>query len=200
MFGAIAIVFAVGGANTGLFSGVASINAYGAGWLITAIVDILWVLYFTADDDSLMLHVFNSLGTGGLSPPGRRRRTRAASVHNMTSANGGYASNYASGQGIGPDTPYDPKGVRTQSFVASDAGAPRSIGATGSVHNVQAGNISADGPSSPLMGGAAGVGAGGMGNGSLHSTADTSVPAPETYMYKAKALYACALPIITWHN
>lgn len=213
-FGAVAIVFAVLSVNDSIFSGHAALDAMAAGWLILSIVDILWVLYFTSEEDSLALHLFNSLGTGGLSPPSRRRRTRGPSVHNM-SANG-YAANYSSGAGIGSqDTPYDPAAksvtigpapVRSQnSFVGAGSmdGASRPLGHTPapppplSVHGTP---ISAPGQlatsdqinpaSSPLVGpGAAGIGAG--------STLSASTPPPEalpeqeSYAYKAKALYAC---------
>jgi SHO1 osmosensor len=208
VFGAIAVVFAVTGVNQGIFSGRASLDAMGAGWLILAIVDILWVLYFTSEEDSLALHIFNSMGTGGLTPPSRRRRPRTqSSVHNMASGNG-YASNYASGGGIGSHEPYDVKmgsgigsggvGIRSQnSFNAGsvDGGMQnRSIGGTGagSIHNTPSGGgpgsiggNDINGPSSPLM---AGIGAGGSGGGSVP---ENTTQEPSSYSYKAKALYAC---------
>ncbi|KAH0838114.1 hypothetical protein J3R83DRAFT_6360 [Lanmaoa asiatica] len=211
-FGAIAIVFAVLSVNESIFSGRAALDAMAAGWLILAIVDILWVLYFTSEEDSLALHLFNSLGTGGLSPPSRRRRTRGPSVHNM--ASNGYAANYSSGAGIGSqDVPYDPAAkmpptigpaaVRSQnSFVGGGSidGAPRSLGPAppppGSAHSTPIPppgqltnpdqNIS---PTSPLIGsGAAGVGAGTTLSAS--SPSPEAVPEQESYTYKAKALYA----------
>ncbi|KAJ7492088.1 hypothetical protein FB451DRAFT_1336130 [Mycena latifolia] len=207
-FGAIAIVFAVFGVQQGVFAGLASLDAMGAGWLILAIVDILWVLYFTSEEDSLSLHIFNLLGTGGLTPPSRRRRTRAqSSVHDM--AGNGYATNYASGGGIGShDMTYDTKmgsgmgsgmgsqgaGVRSQnSFNASEGGVgTRSLGtgAAGSMSNLPqgggpgsiGGNRDDNGPSSPLM-----AGVGGNPIGSPTGGADAQ---PDNYLYKAKALYA----------
>ncbi|KAF8560141.1 hypothetical protein OG21DRAFT_1479977 [Imleria badia] len=210
-FGAVAIVFAVLSVNESIFSGLAAKDAMAAGWLILAIVDILWVLYFTSEEDSLALHLFNSLGTGGLSPPSRRRRTRGPSVHNM--ASNGYAANYSSGAGIGSqDIPYDPAAkmsgtiapaaVRSQnSFVGGgsiDGVPPRALALapTGSPQSTPApvpGQLA--GPdqniavNSPLIGsGAAGVGAG--------NTLSASSPSPEagqeqdSYTYNAKALYA----------
>lgn len=209
-FGSVAIVFAVIGVNQGIYSGVGPLSAMSAGWLILAIVDILWVLYFTSEEDSLALHVFNSMGTGGLTPPSRRRtRKTQSSVHNMAS-NNGYATNYSSGGGIGSgDIPYDTKlggsigggihnggGVRSQnSFggASMDGGlGNRSIGGqtggAGSVHNSPIGPAPGsiagpdNGPGSPLM---AGVGAGGS------VTSGDPTLQPETYSYRAKALYAC---------
>ncbi|KAG8219609.1 hypothetical protein J3R82DRAFT_563 [Butyriboletus roseoflavus] len=215
-FGAVAIVFAVLSVNESIFSGRAALDAMAAGWLILTLVDILWVLYFTSEEDSLALHLFNSLGTGGLSPPSRRRRTRGPSAH---MASNGYAANYSAGAGIGSqDIPYDPAAkmpgtigpaaVRSQnSFVGGgsiDGAPPRTLGPPpvpapalpGSAHSTPippSGQLTAPdqntGPTSPLIGaGAAGIGAG--------TTLSASSPSPEVVQeqesdsYKAKALYA----------
>jgi len=200
-FGSVAIVFAVIGVNQGIFTGAASLEAMAAGWLILAMCNILWVLYFTSEDDSLALHIFNSMGTGGLTPPSRRRRTRTQSSMHGIQGNG-YTTNYSSGGGIGSNDAYDPKGsgafgstnnvIRSQnSFQGSlNDGMTRSVGGTGagSIHNQPsgAGSIGGadNGPSSPLM---AGIGAGGSGGGS----ATEANPPVDVYSYKAKALYAC---------
>lgn len=225
VFGSIAIVFAVIGVNQGIFKNRTSLDAMAAGWLILAMIDIIWVLYFTSEEDSLLLHIFNMGGTGGLTPPSRRRRTRTqSSVHNMNMAsNNGYATNYSSGGGIGSnDVPYDTKmgsgigsgalgsggigggmgsapGIRSQnSFGGGSMGGPgaenRSLGGPASIHSPGgAGSIHGDnnGPNSPLM---AGVGSGNSppgGSGSPGGAEPNSAPQPETYLYKAKALYSC---------
>ncbi|TCD69283.1 Transmembrane osmosensor [Steccherinum ochraceum] len=201
VFGAVAVVFAVMGVDKGIFTGVASRDAMAAGWLILSIVDILWTLYFTSEEDSLMLYVFNSMGTGGLTPPNRRSRrgNRPMSVHNMGAGNG-YSAGYAAPPGgIGPGG-YDTKGyggsvpVRsdTNSFKATSVDA-RSLGGGASVNNAPAaGTLSTNGGgmdnsaglASPMMGpGAAGVGAGGgpTGQGSpggLPSQPPAVPPAP----------------------
>ncbi|KAH8111839.1 hypothetical protein DFH11DRAFT_551585 [Phellopilus nigrolimitatus] len=209
VFGAVAIVFAVQGVNQGIFSGESSLDAMAAGWLILAIVDILWVLYFTSEEDSLSLYLFNALGTGGLSPPNRRRRnTRGASMH---MAGNGYSGSYAGG-GIGPtDAPYDSKlggsgvgvglgmGARSNPSIGPNGGgsvgaATRSIGPPGSITGAQSTGAPADtaGANSPLMGsGNAGVGAGGGLSSPDQSNQSNPEPNPETdaYSYKAKALY-----------
>lgn len=214
-FGAVAIVFAVIGVQQNIFTGVPSMDALAAGWLILAIVDILWVLYFTSEEDSLMLHVFNSMGTGGLTPPSRRRRTTMRtqpSVHNMP-GNGGYGGYTSGGIGSHDAVPYDGKmgspigggmgggiggggaAVRSQnSFNGGQSigdGPPRSIGAgtaPGSITGPGAETRSVGGetgPGSPLMGGgAAGVGAGG-------GPPPEANLGPDSYSYRAKALYAC---------
>lgn len=202
IFGAIAIVFAVQGVTAGIFVPHAAFNAMGAGWLILAIVDILWVLYFTSEEDSLALYIFNMLGTGGLTPPSRRRRTRS-SMHMQTG--NGYPNNYASG-GIGSHD-YDgkaasgnfaspkPDSLRNQtSFGGSfndNMMAFGPSGGAGSINNqgIVGGAGSAvgndNGPTSPLM---SGVGAG---NSSASATNVDVVEQPENYSYKAKAMYAC---------
>lgn len=149
-FGAIAIVFAVIGVNQNIYGPFGAMEAVGAGWLLLAMVDVLWVLYFTSEEDSLALHVFSSLGTGGLTPPSRRRRAaRTQSLHNMPAQNNGYAANYSPGAGIGSHEamPYDTKMVgggvasggairSNNSFNASQSPA-RSMGAPlGSGHNL----------------------------------------------------------------
>lgn len=91
VFGSIAIVFAVIAVNDSIYSGRPSLDAMAAGWLILAIVDILWVIFFTSEEDSLAWHVLNSLGTGGLTPPSRRRR----SAINLETANGGFPAGYS---------------------------------------------------------------------------------------------------------
>ncbi|TEB38724.1 hypothetical protein FA13DRAFT_395427 [Coprinellus micaceus] len=197
VFGAIAIVFAVGGVDAGIYAPFGALNAMSAGWLILAIVDVLWVLYFTSEEDSLALHIFNSLGTGGLTGPGRnRRRTRSQSVMNMGQGNGGYTGSYAGG-GISSHDPYDTKlggsaygsgspAIRPQNSFQSVNDASRSIAANtgaGSIHNAPTGgslNGNDNLPSSPLM---SGVGAG------TTNTVDLSAQS-DAYAYKAKALYA----------
>ncbi|KAI0756572.1 hypothetical protein C8Q80DRAFT_1215472 [Daedaleopsis nitida] len=208
-FGSIAIVFSVFGVNNGIFTGNAALDAMAAGWLILAMVNILWVLYFTSEEDSLMLHVFNSLGTGGLTPPSRRRRgTRSASMMNMGGGNG-YTAGYSTG-GIGPmyDTKMGgsmtgPIGGTGSFRAGSVEGAPRSLGGAGSVHNLGTsggpgsiggggGGEGSIGPASPLMGsGAAGIGAGGGGGAPTTpgtAGADSSLNG-ESHQYRAKALY-----------
>ena len=196
VFGAVTIVFAVQGANEGLFVDVGSLQAMGAGWLILAVVDILWVLYFTSEDDSLALHIFNSFGTGGLTPPSRRRRSpRGNSVH-MNSPGNGYAAPYSVGGGIGPGM-YDAKINGNGSFHEPIEPATRSIGG-GSITNgptsIGAGSIRNESTvGSPLMGsGNAGIGAGG-GNSPLNSGVPEPSPGSDGTVYKAKALYACTL-------
>jgi SHO1 osmosensor len=205
-FGSVAIVFAVIGVDQSIFTGAASLDAVAAGWLILAMVDILWVLYFTSEEDSLALYLFNSLGTGGLTPPSRRRRTRTTSVHN-SAAYGGGGGYTAAGNGPGA---YDTK-LNNNSFVPDVSGSPinnmnapsvpshsqkspTSIGAPtspGPTQSALGADISGpQGINSPLMStpGNAGIGAG----GGPPLPADSSLASDTAYPYRAKALYACA--------
>lgn len=202
-FGAVAIVFSVLGVDAGIFTGQAARGAMAAGWLILAVVNILWVLYFTSEEDSLTLHVFNALGTGGLTPPSRRRRTRTQSVHNMGAGNG-YGGGYSSPAGVG-SAPYDTKmttnfspgaGIRSQGSLHGssgvDGGPPKSLNGAPSIASNMAPGASSmpgenGGVTSPLTTpGNAGVGSG----GGPPLPEDTSINS-EGYAYKAKALYAC---------
>lgn len=221
-FLSIAIVFSVIGVNQSIFSHTSAIDAIAAGWLILAIVNIIWALYFTSEEDSLMLHVFNSMGTGGLTPPGRRRR-RTQSVHGM-GGNGYGGVGYAAPGALGP-TGYDAKPA---SFNAPPIGsgasfkAPsvdnrsinqNSIGPAGSIRgpNSTVGDNAPAGLASPMMGpGAAGVGAGGgpgnlpnVSGGAIASSGGPASPAgspgpgdtsaKSDYTYRAKAMYPCEL-------
>ncbi|KAI0248344.1 hypothetical protein BJV78DRAFT_1284863 [Lactifluus subvellereus] len=200
-FGSVAIVFAVNGVNDHIFSHSASLDAIAAGWLILAIVDILWVLYFTSEEDSLSLYLFNSLGTGGLTPPSRRRRTRTTSLHDATSYGGGGGYSAA---GIGP-IGYDTKlnnsfapGIGSNPLDSvpppqSQKSANSIVGLTSPGSMPSAHPADSSGPqgiSSPLMStpGNAGIGAG----GGPPLPADSSIMSSEAtaYPYRAKALYA----------
>lgn len=201
-FGAVTIVFAVIGVNQGIFSGSASLDAMAAGWLILAVVDILWVLYFTSEEDSLMLHIFNSMGTGGLTPPSRRRRaTRTTSMHTMGAGNG-YQAGFGSTPG-GMATGYDtkmasslggPVGSGNSFNAGSVEGPPRSIAGTGSINNAPVGGVPGVdhgmSANSPLMGGNAGVGSGG-GPPMPASPGAGEAALDDGVLYKAKALYSC---------
>lgn len=192
VFGAIAIVFAVIGVNQSIFNNFPALDAVAAGWLILAVVNILWTLYFTSEEDSLMLHIFNSMGTGGLTPPGRRRR-RTQSVHNM--GGNGYSAGYSVPGSLGPaGVGYDAK---TNSY-GGNLGSGGSFKANSvEARSVNAGSVNQVGSpprqppamlsgaennqvglGSPLMGsGAAGLGAGGgMGAGQATQSSPQGSP------------------------
>jgi hypothetical protein len=170
---------------------------------------ILWTLYFTAEEGSITLDVFNSFGTGGLTGPGRRRTVIggqgvARSGSNINNGYAGYGSpnvptsnlNFGmtgggpvgSGIGGGPagslgGIKEDP--VRSQHSLSNkpvDAQSMTSMGAK----------------SNPTYGG-------GVTMPQTAATGVTEASAPlmtgssggeptseQTYSYRAKALYNCA--------
>lgn len=194
IFGAVALVFAVGGANVGLFAGVGSLQAMGAGWLVLSMIDILWILYFTSEEDSLALYIFNSFGTGGLTPPSRRSRRPQTNSGHMGSPGNGYAVPYSVGGGVGLNM-FDAKNPGNGSFHEPHEPPTRSIGGgsiTNGPNSIGGGSIRDSTVGSPLMGsGNAGIGAGG-GNSPLNSGVPDNTPTNGAPL-KARALYACTL-------
>lgn len=69
-------------------------KAVAAGWLVTAIVDILWVIYFSAEENSSVFRFFTTIGgfdtTTSSSPaqgPGVPPRPPSGSMRNSTPGN-----------------------------------------------------------------------------------------------------------------
>jgi len=181
VFTAVALVFAVIQVDQAIYSSVPSLQATGAGWLLLAIVDILWALYFTSEDGSLMLHVFNSMGTGGLTPPGRHSR-RATMNRQSTSGipNNGYAGYGGGGGGGAPSSYGGAPNLNPARAVSAALSNPDGAVETGPT----SGGI---GAAAPLM--AAGVGD--TSAGSHHTgPAGGDQEGGEPYAYKAKALYS----------
>lgn len=189
VFGAVAIVFSVNGANAGLYAIASAPQAMGAGWLILSFVNILWVLYFTAEEDSTILNTFDSLGSGsGLTPAGRTgggaRRRSHKHTQSISRSSNGYAGapgkeEHMGMTGITPiHTGGGPGGMR-QTSPGGMTGGGRSFGED-SHHRAAS-------PSTPLMSNAVPPGsgaAGGPGN-------DPEQGGPgANYAYKARALYA----------
>ncbi|KZT62658.1 hypothetical protein CALCODRAFT_489656 [Calocera cornea HHB12733] len=207
VFGAVAIVFAVDGTNSGIFGPTRAQEAFGAGWLILAIVDILWVLYFTAEEDSYMYYIFQQMGSGGLSPPSRgsRRRTRTSNTMGMGISSGGGGNGYASGGYSNADVGGGPigGGIGGPGSTTGGFGAPKSsFGDHRDSKPVSMGVASNPGSAPGGMGGSAAAAAaserdpnGSIGNQSasqpLMSTGDAAQSTGgETYAYRARALYA----------
>jgi len=205
VFGAIAIVFAVIGTNEGIFGPFHAQEAMGAGYLILAIVDILWVLYFTAEEDSYMYHIFQQMGSGGLSAPSRgsRRRTRTSNTMGMGISSTGPGNGYASGGYSNADV--GGGGIGGPGSVTGGFGAPKS--SFGGDHRdskpVSMGVASNPASNAPSGGMGMGLGPvaserdpnGSIGNQSqsqpLMSSGETAQSAGgETYAYRARALYA----------
>jgi len=68
-FASIVVVFAVIGVDRNIFSpSLPSQKALSAGWLITAIVDIIWIVYFTSAENSPVAMFFRRIGGLGVMP------------------------------------------------------------------------------------------------------------------------------------
>lgn len=67
VFGAVAIVFAVTGIDRNVYSTEKSQQAMAAGWFVIAVVDILWVMYFASEEQSVM-HRLVQLGSSEAAP------------------------------------------------------------------------------------------------------------------------------------
>jgi SHO1 osmosensor len=157
---------------------------------------ILWVLYFTSEEDSLSLHLFNLLGTGGLTPPSRRagRHHRGSSSGHGIQGNGGFGyqpggfgGGISSAGGGGYDTK-DPVGSAGSIGRPIESNEPASVG-IGSRSNPNLSNANTGAAdSAPLMGGAP--------PSSTLAPVDEPAPASqgeagESYLYRARALYTC---------
>ncbi|BGP30663.1 Transmembrane osmosensor [Rhodotorula toruloides] len=146
IFLAVALVMAVIGVNLGIFQDSSYQLAIGAGWLLVAMVDILWILYFTSSDDAWFASFFDigssmhfSSRSSSSNFPSHRRgpSSRAGgSTLGMSGPAGGVS--YQSYQGI------------SKSGAASVAGThgPASV----SVHDLQVEGNSPAGTAPSLMG------------------------------------------------
>ncbi|CAE7152266.1 unnamed protein product [Rhizoctonia solani] len=181
VFGAVAIVFSVTGANAGLYSSFSAPQAMGAGWLILSFVNILWVLYFTSEEGSTVLNTLDSLGSGsGLTPAGAggaRRRSHKPSQ--SRSSNGYTGAGKEEHMGMSGITPIHTggTGMRQQHSPGGVTGGAHSFGEDSQHH--------AASPTTPLMSNAVPPGAAGAGPGNDPERGGN----PGNYAYKARALY-----------
>jgi len=213
VFGAVALVFSIFGVNQGIFINIPALQAMSAGWLLLSLVNILWLLYFTSEENSLILYVLNYAGTGGLTGPGRNgfRPNRRAANSMQNGVNGGYG-----GGGIeygAPPPPMDLGGGMSGAYDTKEPGMVMDHGAMNTMGNsqrslgsgVNAGSINsmATGNRGPIGGGSTsppavqqpmsqgGSNAGdapGPGTPLIDNAPDGPVD-NEPYPYRAKALY-----------
>jgi SHO1 osmosensor len=164
---------------------------------------ILWVLYFSSEEDSLVLHFFNYFGTGGLTGPSRRggRRHTRSSSHGMQGNGGyGYTGGGILGGGISSGG-YDAKDAmastgsvaRSSNPIHHDLGTPTGGGLGNRSNPTITGAPPGSAPhdSAPLMGQpqASSTSSGPSGGQDMVTTLGEGVG--ESYLYRAKALYAC---------
>ncbi|GAA6063202.1 hypothetical protein JCM10212_000504, partial [Sporobolomyces blumeae] len=203
IFLAIAVVMAVIGVNSGIFNTRSFQLAVGAGWLLLAVVDILWLLYLTSEPNTFWPNLFDS----GSSISFSSRIASSASSVGTTVRRGGpgsIASRPGGGGGGHHHLGMSHPGGSTAAM--SYAGGATSIGGGGggyqSVHKGPNGPSSVHLTSGPATVSVADLGMGGidgpgnlLGGGGLH---DASQPhllgdgqgAPEYAVLKARALYS----------
>lgn len=106
-FLAIGVVFSVFGIDQGIYSNQGARNAVTAGYFILTIVDIIWLLYFTSEEDSFIYGILNGFGNGMLGGPGGRgsrgtggMSSRMGGGSNTNNNSGGYVGGYPN-QGVG---------------------------------------------------------------------------------------------------
>ncbi|GAA6002145.1 hypothetical protein JCM10207_003096 [Rhodosporidiobolus poonsookiae] len=117
VFLAVALVMATIGTSLGIYQETSSQLAVGAGWLIIAVVDILWMLYFTSSDDSWFASIFDigsSIHFSSRSSAGGAASHRFGSAHNgsqLGMAGPGSAVTYSNYQNVGMKAPGGPGSV-----------------------------------------------------------------------------------------
>ncbi len=193
----IALITAVQATDSTIYSNRSSYQGTAAGWLICAAVDIIWLLFFTADEDSFVYNLVSGFGNGNLSGPGnfgagtgggsggyggRGVSSLGGGNDGLGASRGGLSNGGAYGAGGYSAAPYgatsqadlEHTGMRSAPSVRSGA-APSQSHAGISGGAVSPAPRSAAGDHS-VAGGAAAAG-------------EEGANAPE-YGYKARALYA----------
>ncbi|TFK34192.1 hypothetical protein BDQ12DRAFT_690068 [Crucibulum laeve] len=59
IFAAMAVVFGVNGVDRNIFSGQRAQQALAAGWLISSIINVLWILHLTSEPSSFVLRILD---------------------------------------------------------------------------------------------------------------------------------------------
>jgi SHO1 osmosensor len=205
-FLAVALVFSVMGINNGIYSNNGSQDAVAAGYFILTIVNIIWLLFFTSEEDSAMYGMLSGFGNGRLGGPGGRAirgnggisRPTGASINNGS----GFGNSYQGGhQGVGGG--YQPTYGQGPSAADVTMNAPKTSfgGGAGSIRSAHTNNQAAiPGVAGSTVGkseyGHAGDinRTGSPGSTNKHSAPGTvegatGEPTPG-YGYRARALYA----------
>ncbi|ORX36442.1 hypothetical protein BD324DRAFT_651682 [Kockovaella imperatae] len=98
VFAAIAEVFSIYGANF-LFDSAGSLISVGVGWLLIAIVDLIWILYLTSEEGTLFHNLLSFGGRGGASVGPRHSVRTPKGVANYEADSGLGAGVASSGNG-----------------------------------------------------------------------------------------------------
>ena len=181
---------------------------------------IIWTLYFTAEEGSLTLDIMNTFGTGGLTGPGRRRTVVGGGGIARSPSNGYIAgvmpysphpSQPYGGGGGGFGNPMGLGGLGGQAIVNQESKSQYSVNPPSnrpadarSIGGQSIGGQSNAQTEKRLGSPTSGVGAGGMNGGSTDIPGAPLMPLPvsppnaptdtantEVSQYRARALYAC---------
>ncbi|KDN42979.1 hypothetical protein K437DRAFT_287324 [Tilletiaria anomala UBC 951] len=221
---AVALVFAVLGADQGVYGAAGTTmdgpyRAMGAGYILCAAVDIIWLFFFTSEEESTFYSIASRFGNGQLSGPasGAAAGRYGAGGRGAMGNGNAYTAGYAGGVGTisGPTTnggyqaaPYGATSSQTELAGSNNAAISMPVAHTSvqSVRNSGAGGaLSRTGPGSDY--GAATSQHGGASSAAPHSPAVRSgqtsaagdaADKPQAdhteggtdYGYKARALYA----------
>ncbi|KJA20151.1 hypothetical protein HYPSUDRAFT_43508 [Hypholoma sublateritium FD-334 SS-4] len=127
ILGSLATGFAVLGVDRNIYSGASAQQATGAGWLIVAIVDLLWIVYFTSPQDSPLVQFVHS-PRGPLPPRNRVTKIgRSTDAFAMGARPGSEAPGGSVRPSEGPFAPLDQRPV-TASGHWSETGGRRTLG------------------------------------------------------------------------
>lgn len=201
-FLAVALVFSVIGIDKGIYAHDGGLNAMAAGYFILTIVNIVWLLFFTSEEDSAIYGLLTTFGNGQLGGPGGRgARSGPITRVNNNNGSGGYGGSYSGGmQNVGNG--YQPTYGNAPSaadITQAGIGMPKSqtaLNGAGSIRSgTGAGGVtmgSHAGPKSDIShGGDGAIGAVGSPGSKLNGS--DSIPGGEPmpgYGYRARALYA----------
>lgn len=113
IFAALATVFAVLGVDQNIYSSSRAQQAIGSGWIITAVIDLLWIIYFTSPPDSHFFRFGSNLASSGpfsrhqLGPKPVEKISRSQDAFVMPPANGSVdarpGAEALTGLGLDPD-------------------------------------------------------------------------------------------------
>lgn len=203
VFLAVALVFSVSGINEGIYSSGGSLGAVAAGWFILTIINVLWILFFTSEEDSASYAMLSALGNGRLGGPGGRASRSNGGVPRVSGPtmnnSGGFAGSH---QGIGGG--YQPTYGQGPSAADVTMGGSKGNGMAGGGGSIRSAHTNPQ--MTPIAAPGSTVGKSEYGHGSdvgrTGSPGSLSKPsAPGTaeggaeptpgYGYRARALYAC---------
>ena len=184
ILGSLATGFAVLGVDRNIYSGASAQQATGAGWLIVAIVDLLWILYFTSPQDSPFVQFLHS-PRGPLPPRNRVTKiARSTDAFAMGVRPGSEMPGGSMHPSQGPSVPPDQKPV-TASGHWSETGGRRTVGSI-------PGSEQKEGTAQPGTPGGANVGALRDENPDQRASKAPSPSPDDEPKLRAKALYDCA--------